>query len=87
MRRRSDSRGGAATRLGGDDDGSGDAAPGSSPGFVDWPYFGRVPERVHYLPDNPVDKVFLDPPLKQAWSINTHALIEFPPAILAGSPT
>ena len=26
----------------------------------------------------------LEPPLKQAWSINTHALIEFPPAIHDG---
>jgi outer membrane protein assembly factor BamB len=56
------------------------------PGSADWPFFGRVPQRTHYLPadqgatiDHP-----LDPPLKQAWSINTHALIEFPPAIDAG---
>jgi outer membrane protein assembly factor BamB len=55
------------------------------PGYVDWPYFGRVPQRTHYLPadlgsaDRP-----LDPPLKQAWSINTHGLIEFPPAIGGG---
>jgi outer membrane protein assembly factor BamB len=55
-----------------------------APAFSDWPYFGRVPERTHYLPDDPVDKVVLDPPLKQAWSINTHALIEFPPAIHQG---
>ena len=54
------------------------------PGFADWPYFGRVPERTHYLPDNPANRVYLDPPLKQAWSINTHALIEFPPAIHRG---
>lgn len=26
----------------------------------------------------------LDPPLRQAWSINAHALIEFPPAINDG---
>jgi outer membrane protein assembly factor BamB len=52
------------------------------PGFADWPYFGRVPQRTHYLPANHelVDRP-LDPPLRQAWSINTHALIEFPPAI------
>lgn len=55
-----------------------------SPGFQSWPYFGRVPERTHYLPDDPVDRVDLDPPLKQAWSLNTHALIEFPPAIHDG---
>jgi outer membrane protein assembly factor BamB len=55
--------------------------PGSSSGYVDWPMFGRVPARTHYLPD---EKRALDPPLKQAWSINTHALIEFPPAIHGG---
>jgi outer membrane protein assembly factor BamB len=52
------------------------------PGYMDWPFFGRVPQRTHYLPANrgEIDRP-LDPPLKQAWSINTHALIEFPPAI------
>jgi outer membrane protein assembly factor BamB len=52
------------------------------PGYIDWPFFGRVPQRTHYLPANlgQIDRP-LDPPLKQAWSINTHALIEFPPAI------
>jgi outer membrane protein assembly factor BamB len=51
------------------------------PGFVDWPYFGRVPERTHYLPSEERE---LNPPLRQAWSVNTHALIEFPPAIAGG---
>src|SRR4051794_25495947 len=56
--------------------------PGSSAtGYVDWPFFGRVPARTHYLP---IQKRALDPPLKQAWSLNTHALIEFPPAIHNG---
>jgi outer membrane protein assembly factor BamB len=55
------------------------AASGSS--YVDWPLFGRVPARTHYLP---AEEAALDPPLKQAWSINTHALIEFPPAIHDG---
>jgi outer membrane protein assembly factor BamB len=52
------------------------------PGYVDWPFFGRVPQRTHYLPANRgvVDRP-LDPPLKKAWTINTHGLIEFPPAI------
>jgi outer membrane protein assembly factor BamB len=59
---------------------SGGPGPGSS-GYVDWPQFGRVPARTHYLP---AQEKALDPPLKQAWSINTHALIEFPPAIHAG---
>ncbi len=53
----------------------------SGPGFVDWPFFGRVPERTHYLPSRDAE---LNPPLTQAWSINTHALIEFPPAIAGG---
>ncbi|HET7416292.1 MAG TPA: PQQ-binding-like beta-propeller repeat protein [Solirubrobacterales bacterium] len=59
--------------------GSGDSP--SSSGYVDWPYFGRVPARTHYLPDR---AHALQPPLKEAWSINTHALIEFPPAIHGG---
>ncbi len=49
--------------------------------LVDWPLFGRVPERTHYLP---VEGRELDPPLHEAWSINTHALIEFPPALANG---
>lgn len=53
----------------------------SESGYVDWPQFGRVPERTHYLR---AGERALDPPLKQAWSINTHALIEFPPAIHNG---
>ncbi|MGD9735271.1 MAG: PQQ-binding-like beta-propeller repeat protein [Solirubrobacterales bacterium] len=88
----SDSTGGTA---GGSTASDSEAATGSGgatempaielrPGFANWPYFGRIPERTHYLPDDPLDQVFLDPPLKQAWSINTHALIEFPPAIHRG---
>jgi len=50
----------------------------SNAGYVDWPLFGRVPERTHYLPAEPGR---LDPPLKRIWQINTHALLEFPPAI------
>jgi outer membrane protein assembly factor BamB len=55
------------------------------PRYVDWPFFGRVPQRTQYLPANQatVDRP-LDPPLKQAWSVNTHGLIEFPPAIGGG---
>jgi outer membrane protein assembly factor BamB len=55
--------------------------PASGSSFIDWPLFGRIPERTHYLP---AKEKALDPPLKQAWSINTHALIEFPPAIHDG---
>lgn len=57
------------------------AHPASGSRYVDWPQFGRIPERTHYLP---AKARALDPPLKQAWSINTHALIEFPPAVHDG---
>jgi len=33
--------------------------------------FGRVPERIYYLPDEGRD---LEPPLREAWSINTPPL-------------
>jgi outer membrane protein assembly factor BamB len=73
---------------GGSEDSTSGGASGSSsqpssdqPSLVDWPLFGRVPARTHYLP---AERKALDPPLKQAWSINTHALIEFPPAIHDG---
>jgi outer membrane protein assembly factor BamB len=71
--------------LAGCGDSGGDGGAGSSSAtqdaLVPWPLFGRVPERTHYLP---AQRRFLDPPLRQAWSINTHALIEFPPAIAGG---
>jgi outer membrane protein assembly factor BamB len=57
------------------------AHPASGSSYVDWPLFGRIPARTHYLP---AKAKALDPPLKQAWSVNTHALIEFPPAIHDG---
>jgi outer membrane protein assembly factor BamB len=60
-------------------DASGGEASSGKP--VDWPLFGRVHERTHYLPS---DERALDPPLREAWSISTHALIEFPPAIAGG---
>ena len=65
-------------------DGSdGGAASGgeNEAGLIDWPLFGRVPERTHYLP---VESREVSPPLREAWSINTHALIEFPPAVAGG---
>jgi outer membrane protein assembly factor BamB len=65
----------------GDSGSGGPASASQSAGYVDWPLFGRVPQRTHYLPAR---SRALDPPLKQAWSINTHALIEFPPAIHDG---
>jgi outer membrane protein assembly factor BamB len=73
-----------AVALGGCSGGSGERASGStsSPApLVDWPFFGRVPERTHYLPDEGRE---LEPPLREAWSIDTHALIEFPPAVANG---
>lgn len=64
------------------DSSSGDASGSpSESGYVDWPLFGRIPERTHYLPAR---KRALDPPLREAWSISTHGLIEFPPAIHDG---
>ncbi len=69
---------GCGSEGGGPD--SGEAAE-SGGGFIAWPFFGRVPERTHYLPS---PKPSLDPPLREAWSVNTHALIEFPPAIAGG---
>src|SRR5215203_71304 len=61
--------------------GASNSHPASGSSYVDWPLFGRIPERTHYLP---AKRKALDPPLKQAWSVNTHALIEFPPAIHDG---
>lgn len=60
---------------------SGAAAGENGLPLINWPLFGRVPERTHYLA---VEGRDLDPPLREAWSINTHALIEFPPAIADG---
>jgi outer membrane protein assembly factor BamB len=69
-----------ALALGGCGDDAGGASADGAP-LTDWPVFGRVPERVHYLP---ADRRVLDPPLREAWSINTHGLIEFPPAVAGG---
>jgi outer membrane protein assembly factor BamB len=66
--------------CGGGDAPSGDPAgtASSSARDVDWPYFGRVPERTQYVSDAP------DPPFTFAWVFFAHQLIEFPPA-LSGS--
>jgi outer membrane protein assembly factor BamB len=61
-------------------DGGSEASP-AGPGLVAWPFFGRIPERTHYLPER---RRALDPPLRRAWTISTHALIEFPPAVANG---
>lgn len=67
----------------GDSGGGGGAETSTSPArLIPWPFFGRVPERTHYMPAPP--RGALDPPLREAWSINTHALIEFPPAVAGG---
>jgi outer membrane protein assembly factor BamB len=63
------------------DEGGSASSSADQAALVPWPLFGRVPERTHYLP---AKERFLDPPLKEAWSINTHALIEFPPAVADG---
>ena len=68
--------------CGGSSGGDGPEASSTNAGLVSWSQFGRVPERTHYLPAPP--RRALDPPLREAWSINTHALIEFPPAIADG---
>jgi outer membrane protein assembly factor BamB len=65
----------------GNADGGSGSAVGAKTGLIDWPLFGRIPERTHYLPDEGRD---LDPPLRETWSVNTNALIEFPPAIANG---
>lgn len=67
---------------GGGGEGSEEDADATGSNLVDWPTFGRVTERTHYLPST---NGALDPPLKQAWSINTHGLIEFPPALADGT--
>jgi outer membrane protein assembly factor BamB len=67
----------------GDSNGQARSAPSAKEAALrPWPLFGRVPERTHYLPAP--SRRALDPPLREAWSINTHALIEFPPAIADG---
>jgi outer membrane protein assembly factor BamB len=71
----------ALAGCGGSGESSKDEASASGSGYVDWPVFGRVPERTHYLPAH---KRVLDPPLREAWSVDTHGLIEFPPAVAHG---
>ena len=71
----------AAFGCGGGSESGGSRGSSSAAPLVDWPLFGRVPERTHYLPSRSRS---LDPPLREAWSISTHALIEFPPAVAGG---
>ena len=64
--------------VGGDD--GGDSGGGSSAGSaeVDWPLFGRVLERTHYIADAP------DPPFHYLWEFFAKQLIEFPPVLEDG---
>lgn len=45
---------------------------------VDWPYFGRVEQRTHYIADAP------DPPFHFLWQFFAKQLIEFPPSLEDG---
>jgi outer membrane protein assembly factor BamB len=45
---------------------------------VDWPYFGRVEERTHYIAEAP------DPPFHMLWEFFAKQLIEFPPVLQNG---
>jgi outer membrane protein assembly factor BamB len=45
---------------------------------VDWPYFGRVPERTHYIRTAP------QPPFHFLWEFFAKQLLEFPPAVEGG---
>jgi hypothetical protein len=81
------SSGSASSTAGTTTDSKADSTPDLmlEPGLSDWPFFGRTPQRTHYLAtrQGSVDRP-LDPPLRQAWTVNTHGLIEFPPAIADG---
>ncbi len=52
------------------------AAAGSD--TVDWPLFGRVEQRTHYIADAP------DPPFHMLWEFFARQLIEFPPLLQDG---
>jgi outer membrane protein assembly factor BamB len=45
---------------------------------VDWPLFGRVEQRTHYIADAP------DPPFHMLWEFFAKQLIEFPPVLEDG---
>ena len=77
--------GGDSPTSGGGSGGSGsgsDAAAGAgnaaeSNKDTDWPIFGRIPARTHYL-----DDPGLNPPLRQVWEYSEPTLLEFPPALV-----
>ena len=65
-----------AAGCGGSGDGASSAEPsGAAATEVDWPIFGRVLERTHYIADAP------DPPFHYLWQFFAKQLIEFPPVL------
>lgn len=52
---------------------------GATQADVDWPLFGRVLERTHYIADAP------DPPFHYLWEFDAGQLIEFPPVLEDGN--
>ena len=54
-------------------------AAGDSPQAVDWPFFGRIDGRTHYLGGKD-----LDPPLEELWAKQEGVLLEYPPALHDG---
>lgn len=50
----------------------------SSSNVVDWPIFGRVPERTHFIADAP------NPPFHSRWQFFAKQLLEFPPDLAGG---
>ena len=54
-------------------------ASDESTGDLDWPLFGRIKTRTHYLRGKD-----LDPPLKEVWAYQEGVLIEYPPALQDG---
>lgn len=60
----------------GDSGGSGSGSAATTE--VDWPIFGRVTERTHYIAEAP------DPPFHYLWEFFAKQLIEFPPALEGG---
>lgn len=45
---------------------------------IDWPYFGRIPERTHFIATAP------EPPFHFLWQFFAKQLLEFPPAVEGG---
>jgi outer membrane protein assembly factor BamB len=56
--------------------GCGADTEGDDGSTADWPLPGRVPSRTHFLPSTS-----LQPPLREAWGVDTRRSVDFPPAI------